>query len=296
MSARSSIPGTRQVARHNCSHDWQVTDIFVPEEQSFPILYDGPSRPAPLHQRLRRLREGLAWLRSRSASRAMRSTPSRHWPGPRPRRYEHPRDSTRRTSGWPRRGPAACRTRLPLRDRARTALQPDLVRGTQRDLRASIRLASAHAAQSASEARGPDVPTPPGRPRPARTVASNAASATYMSPPNTSPWRHQTSRWWASTSSVSACRRGGEAPRHRMRERTREHGMGAPKRTGPWRVSNGRHLWGSDGNSPCTRLSRLTRVTAHQSALPKFAYPGLPNLAVPALGAWRQNLVCNGVG
>jgi hypothetical protein len=45
-----------------------------------------------------------------------------------------------------------------------------------------------------------------------------------------------------------------------------------------------------------TRHALLTRVTAHQCALPKFAYPGLPNLAAPALGVWRQNLVSHGVG
>jgi alkylation response protein AidB-like acyl-CoA dehydrogenase len=30
------------------SHDWQVTDVFVPEERSFPILFDGPSEPSAL--------------------------------------------------------------------------------------------------------------------------------------------------------------------------------------------------------------------------------------------------------
>ena len=29
------------------SHDWQVTDVFVPEAQSFPLLFDGPSAPQP---------------------------------------------------------------------------------------------------------------------------------------------------------------------------------------------------------------------------------------------------------
>jgi indole-3-acetate monooxygenase len=33
------------------SHDWQVTDIFVPEEQSFPILRDGPPEPGALSTR-----------------------------------------------------------------------------------------------------------------------------------------------------------------------------------------------------------------------------------------------------
>jgi hypothetical protein len=45
-----------------------------------------------------------------------------------------------------------------------------------------------------------------------------------------------------------------------------------------------------------TRYVSLRCVTAHQSALPKFAYPGLLNLAAPALGAWRQNLAAHGVG
>jgi alkylation response protein AidB-like acyl-CoA dehydrogenase len=30
------------------SHDWQVTDVFVPEERSFPILFNGPSEPGSL--------------------------------------------------------------------------------------------------------------------------------------------------------------------------------------------------------------------------------------------------------
>ncbi len=33
------------------SHDWQVTDVFVPEEQSFPVLFDGPSAPGCLSVR-----------------------------------------------------------------------------------------------------------------------------------------------------------------------------------------------------------------------------------------------------
>jgi alkylation response protein AidB-like acyl-CoA dehydrogenase len=33
------------------SHDWQVTDIFVPEERSFPILFTGPSEPGSLSLR-----------------------------------------------------------------------------------------------------------------------------------------------------------------------------------------------------------------------------------------------------
>src|SRR5215831_801513 len=33
------------------SHDWQVTDVFVPEEQSFAILRDGPPEPGALSTR-----------------------------------------------------------------------------------------------------------------------------------------------------------------------------------------------------------------------------------------------------
>ena len=33
------------------SHDWQVTDVFVPEAQSFPVLFDGPSAPGVLSLR-----------------------------------------------------------------------------------------------------------------------------------------------------------------------------------------------------------------------------------------------------
>ena len=33
------------------SHDWQVADVFVPEERSFPVLRDGPSEPGILSAR-----------------------------------------------------------------------------------------------------------------------------------------------------------------------------------------------------------------------------------------------------
>jgi alkylation response protein AidB-like acyl-CoA dehydrogenase len=33
------------------SHDWQVTEVFVPEECSFPVLRDGPSEPGALSAR-----------------------------------------------------------------------------------------------------------------------------------------------------------------------------------------------------------------------------------------------------
>jgi alkylation response protein AidB-like acyl-CoA dehydrogenase len=33
------------------SHDWQVTNVFVPEVRTFPVLRDGPSAPGALSTR-----------------------------------------------------------------------------------------------------------------------------------------------------------------------------------------------------------------------------------------------------
>jgi indole-3-acetate monooxygenase len=33
------------------SHDWQVADVFVPEERSIPLLFDGPSEPGAISHR-----------------------------------------------------------------------------------------------------------------------------------------------------------------------------------------------------------------------------------------------------
>jgi alkylation response protein AidB-like acyl-CoA dehydrogenase len=64
------------------SHDWQVTDVFVPEAQSFPVLFDGPSAPGVLS-----VRDFAAYAGPRVAAVALPSIPSWHWPGPRPRRW-----------------------------------------------------------------------------------------------------------------------------------------------------------------------------------------------------------------
>jgi indole-3-acetate monooxygenase len=89
------------------SHDWRVTDVFVPEERSFPILRDGPSEPGSLS-----LRDFVAYGGARIAAvalgiardaidaftaLAMTKTPILAPPS---------RPSTRRTSGLaaPRRG------------------------------------------------------------------------------------------------------------------------------------------------------------------------------------------------
>ena len=116
------------------SHDWQVTDIFVPEERSFPILRDGPPEPGALSTR-----DFVAYAGPRVAAvalgiarcdRLLRGPGHDQDPGA---GHEHPRDPAHDArAGGPRRGPAACRTRLPLRDRARAALRPNLVCGTQR--------------------------------------------------------------------------------------------------------------------------------------------------------------------
>ena len=64
------------------SHDWQVTDVFVLEAQSFPVLFDGPSAPGVLS-----VKDFAAYAGQRSASGAMPSIPSWPWPGLRPRRW-----------------------------------------------------------------------------------------------------------------------------------------------------------------------------------------------------------------
>ena len=117
------------------SHDWQVTDVFVPEERSFPILFDGPSEPGALS-----LRDFAAYAGPRVAAvalgiardaidaftaLAMTKTPMLATSPLATQHTTHERVG--RAEALLRAG-----TRVPLRDRARAALQPDLVRGTQR--------------------------------------------------------------------------------------------------------------------------------------------------------------------
>src|SRR5262245_11486076 len=48
------------------SHDWRATDVFVPEERSFPILRDGPSAPGAIS-----LRDFVAYNGARIAAVAL---------------------------------------------------------------------------------------------------------------------------------------------------------------------------------------------------------------------------------
>jgi indole-3-acetate monooxygenase len=137
------------------SHDWQVTDVFVPEEQSFPILRDGPSKPGSLY-----IRDFAAYAGPRVAAvalgiardaidaftaLAMTKTPilatntlaTQHTTHERVGRAE-----ARLRSG-----------RAFLYETVRELpYSPTWSEALSDDLRASIRLASAHAAQSAAEA------------------------------------------------------------------------------------------------------------------------------------------------
>jgi alkylation response protein AidB-like acyl-CoA dehydrogenase len=137
------------------SHDWQVTDVFVPEEQSFPILYDGPSEPGALS-----LRDFAAYGAPRVAAVALGIA----------------RDAIDALTALARtKTPALATSTLATQHtthervgraeallRAGRAFLYETVRelpysltwseALNEDLRASIRLASAHAAQSAAEA------------------------------------------------------------------------------------------------------------------------------------------------
>ena len=62
------------------SHDWQVTDVFVPEGSRSRSSAMARASPAPCPPETLRPTPGHAWPRSRLASRAMRSTPSQPWP------------------------------------------------------------------------------------------------------------------------------------------------------------------------------------------------------------------------
>jgi indole-3-acetate monooxygenase len=137
------------------SHDWRVTDVFVPEERSFPVLRDGPSEPGALS-----IRDFVAYGGARIAAvalgiardaidaftaLAMTKTPIL---ATSPLATQH---TTHERVG-----------RAEARLRSGRALLYETVRelphsptwseALSEDLRASIRLASAHVAQSAAEA------------------------------------------------------------------------------------------------------------------------------------------------
>jgi alkylation response protein AidB-like acyl-CoA dehydrogenase len=136
------------------SHDWRVTDIFVPEERSFPILRDGPSEPGSLS-----LRDFVAYNGARIAAvalgiardaidtftaLAMTKTPML---ATSPLATQH---TTHERVG---RAEARLRSgRAFLYETVRKLPHsPTWSEALSDDLRASIRLASAHAAQSAAE-------------------------------------------------------------------------------------------------------------------------------------------------
>jgi len=137
------------------SHDWQVTDVFVPEGQSFPVLFDGPSAPgvfslrdfaAYAGPRVTAVALGIArdaidtfMALARTKTPAMATSPlvTQHTTHERVGRAEALLRAAR-TFLY-----ATVRT-LPYRPTYSEALSDDL--------RADIRLASAHAAQSAAKA------------------------------------------------------------------------------------------------------------------------------------------------
>jgi indole-3-acetate monooxygenase len=137
------------------SHDWRVTDVFVPEERSFPILRDGPSEPGSLS-----LRDFVAYNGARIAAvalgiardaidtftaLAMTKTPML---ATSPLATQH---TTHERVG---RAEAQLRSgRAFLYETVRKLPHsPTWSEALSDDLRASSRLASAHAAQSAAEA------------------------------------------------------------------------------------------------------------------------------------------------
>lgn len=137
------------------SHDWQVADVFVPKERSFPILRDGPSEPGSLYTR-----DFVAYGGARVAAvalgiardaidsfkaLAMTKTPMLATSTLATQHTTHERVG--RAEALLRSGRAF------LYETARELPHsPNWSEELSDDLRARIRLASAHAAQSAAEA------------------------------------------------------------------------------------------------------------------------------------------------
>jgi alkylation response protein AidB-like acyl-CoA dehydrogenase len=137
------------------SHDWQLTDVFVPEARSFSVLFDGPSAPGVLSFRdvaayggprvaavsLGIARDAIdtftALARTKTPAGATSTLVTQHTTHERVGRAE-----------------ALLRAaRAFLYETVRELpYSPTLSEALSDDLRASIRLASAHAAQSAAEA------------------------------------------------------------------------------------------------------------------------------------------------
>jgi alkylation response protein AidB-like acyl-CoA dehydrogenase len=137
------------------SHDWQVTDVFVPEERSFPVLFDGPSAPGSLY-----IRDFAAYAGPRVAAvalgiareaidaftaLALTKTPLLATSTLATQHTTHERVG--RAEALRRAGRAF------LYETVRALpYSPTWSEALSDDLRASIRLASTHAAQSAAEA------------------------------------------------------------------------------------------------------------------------------------------------
>ena len=137
------------------SHDWQVTDVFVPEEQSFAILRDGPPEPGALSTRdfvayagprVAAVALGIA----RDAIDALTALARTKTPvlATSPLATHH---TTHERVG---RAEALLRSARAFLYETVRALPytPTYCETLNDDLRARIRLASAHAAQSAAEA------------------------------------------------------------------------------------------------------------------------------------------------
>jgi alkylation response protein AidB-like acyl-CoA dehydrogenase len=137
------------------SHDWQVTDVFVPEERSFPVLRDGSSEPGSLYikdfaayagPRVAAVALGLAREAIASfTALAMAKTPVLATSTLATQHTTHERVG--RAEALLRAGRAF------LYETVRELpYSPTWSEALSDDRRASIRLASAHAAQNAAEA------------------------------------------------------------------------------------------------------------------------------------------------
>jgi indole-3-acetate monooxygenase len=137
------------------SHDWQVTDVFVPEVQSFPVLFDGPSAPGVLS-----VRDFAAYAGPRVAAVALgigRDAIDTFMALARtktPAMATSPLVTQHTTHERVGRAEALLRAaRAFLYETVRELpYSPTYAEALSDDLRASIRLASAHAAQNAAEA------------------------------------------------------------------------------------------------------------------------------------------------
>jgi len=137
------------------SHDWQVADVFVPEERSVPILRDGPSEPGALY-----IRDFVAYGGARVAAVALGiardaiDTFTALALTKTPVLATSPLAAQHTTHERVGRAEALLRAGRAFLYETVRALppSPNWSAELSDDLRARIRLASAHAAQSAAEA------------------------------------------------------------------------------------------------------------------------------------------------